>query len=189
MDKPPHPRAPLVNMIGTLTALGPVSRTLLPDYLRWQNDAEVNRTRIFTSRPLTEEAISAWYERTSHQEGVDNPTFTIYEWTTWQPIGLTSLFNVDFFSSTAEYGIVIGEQACWGKGYGTEVTRLMLGYGFNHLCLKQIHLRTVSFNGRGIRAYTRAGFQHAGRLRQAHRAEGKACDVILMDCLADDFTQ
>ena len=37
----------------------------------------------------------------------------------WRPIGLTSLFNIDFWSGTAEYGIVIGEKACWGKGYGT----------------------------------------------------------------------
>lgn len=178
---------PVVNKIGALTGLGPVRHALLDDYLRWQNDAEVNRTRIFTPRPLTEEAVRAWYARVSQQEGLDNPTFTIYERANWRPIGLTSLFNIDFWSSTAEYGIVIGEKTCWGKGYGTEVTRLMLEFAFRGLCLQQLHLRTMSFNERGIRAYLRAGFRHAGRLRHAHRVNGQPCDVVLMDCVASEF--
>jgi RimJ/RimL family protein N-acetyltransferase len=63
----------------------------------------------------------------------------------------------------------------------------MLDYGFTGLCLHHIRLSTLSFNERGIRAYTRAGFRTSGRWRQAHRFGGQAYDVILMDCLATEF--
>jgi len=179
--------APITNIIGEKIALGPVCHDLLPLYLRWYNDFEVNRTRIFTWRPITNEAAQALYQRISQEEGIGNITFTIYERATARPIGLTYLFDIDYFSQTAEYGIVIGEKDCWGKGYGSEVTRLMLDFGFTGLSLHQIRLRTVSFNTRGMGAYKRAGFREAGRWREAHRFGGRAYDVILMDCLASEF--
>jgi len=184
----PAPVAPIINITGEKTLLGPVQHDLLPLYLRWNNDFEVNRTRIFTWRPITHEATQAWYQRVSQEEGIGSISFTIYERTTLQPIGLTYLFDIDYFSRTAEYGIVIGEKECWGKGYGTEVTTLMLDFGFTGLCLHHIRLRTLSFNTRGTRAYTRAGFRLVGRWREAHRFGGRAYDVILMDCLASEFS-
>ena len=187
MDQAQQP-APLVNITGDKTVLGPLRADLLPLYLRWHNDFTVNRTRIFTWRPLTQEAAEAWYRRSSQEEGIGSITFTIYERATLRPIGLAYLFDIDYFSRTAEYGIVIGEPDCWGKGYGTEVTSLMLDYGFTGLCLHHIRLRTVSFNERGIGAYTRAGFHLAGRWREAHRFGGRVYDVVLMDCLATEFT-
>jgi len=48
-------------------------------------------------------------------------------------------------------------------------------------------LTVLSFNGRGIRAYKRAGFKEIGRWREAHRFGGRAYDVIYMDCLATEF--
>jgi RimJ/RimL family protein N-acetyltransferase len=63
----------------------------------------------------------------------------------------------------------------------------MLDYAFVALGLHCVHLSVHSYNERGIRAYTRAGFKVAGRWREAHRLGGRAYDVILMDCLATEF--
>ncbi len=188
MDSDPQSSAaPIINIIGEKILFGPVRHDLLPLYLRWYNDFEVNRTRIFTWRPITNEAAQTLYQRISQEEGIGSITFTLYERATARPIGLSYLFNIDYFSQTAEYGIVIGEKDCWGKGYGSEATRLMLDFGFTGLSLRAIRLRTLSFNTRGIGAYRRAGFQEVGRWREAHRLGGRAYDVILMDCLASEF--
>jgi diamine N-acetyltransferase len=61
-------------------------------------------------------------------------------------------------------------------------------YRANSDSLHHIRLRTLSFNTRGTRAYTRAGFRLVGRWREAHRFGGRAYDVILMDCLASEFS-
>lgn len=182
---PANPNEPVLNITGDKVALGPIRRDLLPLYQRWINDFEVVRGLTVSLRPLTSEAEEVWYERASKEDG--SVHFTIYERVTLRPIGNTSLMEIDHLHRTAEFGILIGEKECWGKGYGTEVTGLMLDYGFTGLGLHNIQLRVFSFNERALRAYQRAGFHLIGRRREARRLGGTAYDVIYMDCLATEF--
>jgi hypothetical protein len=75
-----------------------------------------------------------------------------------------------------------------GRGYGTETTRLVLGYGFAGLNLHSIRLSVYGHNPRALRAYERAGFRVIGRWRESYRLGGEALDTIFMDCLATEFT-
>jgi len=187
MESPPQPQAqPILNIVGDKVALGPRRRDLLAVYLQWINDFEVTRTLAIGLHPVTWEAEEAWYEHTSQSER-DTVVFTVYERLTMRPIGNTDLRNIDYVHRTAEFGILLGEKDCWGKGYGTETTALMLDYGFTGLGLHNIMLRVFTFNERGIRAYTRAGFCVMGHRRQAHRLGGRVYDVVYMDCLATEF--
>ncbi len=102
-------------------------------------------------------------------------------------IGNAGLEGIDHAHGTAEFFIEIGDKESWGKGYGTEVTRLVLEYGFTCLGLHNINLWVFATHERGIRAYQRAGFRMAGRWRQAKRRAGRAYDLLLMDCLATEF--
>ena len=181
----PLHEGPIINITGDKVALGPHRRELLPLYQRWINDFEVTRTLSVGLRPTTWEAEQAWYERASKSE--QDVVFTIYERATMRPIGGTGLHDIHDRSRTAEFGILIGEKECWGKGYGTETTILMLDYGFHALGLHNILLTAASFNERGIRAYTRAGFRVIGRRRQAWPLGGDTYDLVLMDCLATEF--
>jgi len=176
---------PVLSIVGEKVALGPIRRDLVPLYQRWMNDFEVTRTLGASLHPFTLEAEEAWYEGASKRGNCAR--FTLYAREENRPIGNTGLEQIDLANRTAEFGILIGEKACWNKGYGTETARLMLDYGFNVLTLHHIYLRVHSNNARGIRAYTRAGFREAGRLREARRIGRQVHDVILMDCLATEF--
>jgi RimJ/RimL family protein N-acetyltransferase len=176
---------PIISIWGETVALGPLRRDLLGLYLQWINDFEVIRTLGAPLRPMTWEAEEAWYQRASKGEG--DVVFVIYERATMRPIGSTGLHDIDYRHQTAEFGLLIGEKDCWGQGYGTEVTRLMLDYGFTALGLHNIMLCVHSYNERGLRAYKRAGFRVIGRRREAHRLAGKAYDIVLMDCLSSEF--
>ena len=181
----PEGRQPIINIAGEKVALGPLRRDLIPLYLRWINDFEVVRFLGPAARPTSLEAEEDWYSRVSK---ADNQTvFTVYENSELRPIGTTGLGEINHAHRTAEFGIMIGEKDRWGKGYGTEVTRLILEYGFTCLGLHNIFLWVFATNERGIRAYRRAGFRMAGRLRQHLRLGGQAYDDILMDCLATEF--
>jgi RimJ/RimL family protein N-acetyltransferase len=176
---------PILNIIGEKVALGPQRRDLLPLYQRWVNDFEVTRTLDLGLRPLTLEFEESWYNRSTASE--QDATFLIYERATLRPIGSTGLHRIDHVDRTAEFGIMIAEKDCWGKGYGTETARLMLEYGFVALGLHNIMLRAYSYNERGLRAYQRAGFREFGRRREAQRLAGQAYDVVYMDCLSSEF--
>jgi RimJ/RimL family protein N-acetyltransferase len=184
---PEHDQAdkPIINIIGEKVALGPMRRDLVPLYTKWLNDFEVIRTLGAPLRPMTQEAEEAWYERASKAER--DSYFTIYERPSMRPVGSTGLHGIDHRHRTAEFGLLIGEKECWGKGYGTETTRLVLDYAFNRLGLHNVVLTVYSFNERGIRAYTRAGFRVIGRRREAFRLGDQAHDVLYMDCTATEF--
>lgn len=176
---------PVINIRGQRVWLGPPRREHVPLYLRWFNDFEVTRTLALSLVVMAPEQEEAWYE--SLPDRPYDALFMIYEASTGRPIGSAGLHGIDHFQGTAEFGIAIGEKDCWGKGYGTEVTRLMLEYGFVGLGLHNIMLRAYQFNERGIRAYRRAGFRECGRWRQANRLGDRFYDVVLMDCLATEF--
>lgn len=180
-----QPADPILNIVGTKVALGPLRRDLVPLYQRWMNDFAVTRTLAFGWRPQTVEGEGAWYEAAS--SAADERTFTVYERETMRPIGNTGLMQIDLLHRNAEFGIVIGEKDSWGRGYGTEVAALMLDYGFTALNLHMIWLRAYADNARGLRAYARAGFKDAGRLRGGRWLGGAPSDVVLMDCLASEF--
>jgi diamine N-acetyltransferase len=115
--------------------------------------------------------------------------FTIYEKETMLPIGNSFLTDIDYKHRRAEFNIVIGEKNCHGKGFGTEVTKLVLDYAFQILGIHNVFLRVYEFNQKAIRAYEKAGFAVCGRRRQAQFMGGRLWDIIFMEALATEFTE
>ena len=70
-----------------------------------------------------------------------------------------------------------------GCGYGTEVLRLLLDYGFNQLRLHNICLKVFNFNERAINCYKDVGFVECGRRHECYYLDGKYYDVITMEIL------
>ena len=129
--------------------------------------------------------VAARYERITHSP--NELWFFIYERASLRPIGYTYFSDMNRVHRTAEFNISIGATDCWGKGYGTETTQLMVTYAFDVLGFHVIWLRVIGTNERAIRAYHRAGFQDAGRLREAHRIGQQAYDLLYMECLASEY--
>jgi RimJ/RimL family protein N-acetyltransferase len=173
---------------GEKVYLGQIQKDLAPVYRRWLNDLHMSRTMGVISDqglPMTDQDEEDWFE--SARTDKDGVTFGIYENDSGFPVGNAGLFGIKSLNRSAEFGVGIGESWARGKGYGTEATRLVLDYGFTVLGLHHIWLRCVDFNTAGIRAYEKAGFKHAGRLREGWQISGRQHDVILMDILASEF--
>jgi ribosomal-protein-alanine N-acetyltransferase len=102
-------------------------------------------------------------------------------------IGSTGLHHLSFRSRTAELGLLIGEHAFWGQGYGTEATRMMLDYGFGTLNLNKVWLQVYAHNRSGIRVYEKAGFKQEGIQREQHFTEGRYVDTVLMGILRSEW--
>jgi RimJ/RimL family protein N-acetyltransferase len=182
----PQQSGRVLNIVGNLVGLGPFVREDLPLYYRWINDFEVTRYYLDTPRPQMLEERAAWYERMSTGDPY-NIDFLIYELATMRPIGRVGLEDMSYQHRRASFGILIGEKDCWGKGYGTEATRLILDYGFRQLGLHNIMLSVSSANAAAIRAYTRAGFHVIGARRECRREGDSVLDSIFMDCLSTEF--
>ena len=184
MDSTKEP--PILILRGEKVGIGPLTRDLIELGFRWINDLSVTRTLgVFAQSVMTREDEETWYQ--SNVGRKDIAAFAVYELATMRPIGTTDLRAIDHQQGTALFGILIGEKDCWGKGYGTEATRLTLDYGFSVLGLHNVLLTVYAFNRRGIRAYEKAGFRMIGHRREARRLAGRRYDEIMMDALASDF--
>lgn len=175
---------PILNVRGDLVALGPLRRDLIPTYARWVNDLGTLRTLAVLPAPLAIEAEEAWYEAAIAGGA---RVFTIHELATLDPIGTCELRDIDHRNRTATIGMLIGEPAARGKGYGTEATRLLLDVGFTVLGLHSIWLDVFSFNLAGQRCYAKAGFREVGRRRECRLLDGVLHDQIILDILATEF--
>jgi RimJ/RimL family protein N-acetyltransferase len=162
----PEEPIPITTLTGPRITLGPLRREFVPAYCRWSNDLGTSRT-LGLSWPATLEEELARYEQRALAE---NATwFTLYERASGRPIGLTYLYEIEPRHARANFGILIGEGDCRGKGYGTEATRLLLDYAFTAQGLHSVQLEVFEYNLAGMRAYQKAGFRELGRRRQAHQ--------------------
>lgn len=178
---------PILNILGDRVALGPMEKSMISDLARWENDFAVTVMSGDALRPLSRAQMEERFARASKEEHPGSLEFAIYERASLRCIGTAELRAINHTQRIAEYGILIGEKDCWGKGYGTETTFLVLDYAFTALGLHNVFLSTYGYNERAIRAYTRAGFRVIGRRREAARLGEQVYDVIFMDCLATEF--
>jgi RimJ/RimL family protein N-acetyltransferase len=175
---------PILNVRGNLVALGPLRRGLIPTHARWVNDLET--LRLFGGHsPTPLEGEAKWYEQAIGAK--DSAHFTVYALPELRPVGTTSLEGVNHRNRTAVFGLLVGNPADRGKGYGTEATRLVLRYAFGTLGLHNVMLTVFEYNPAGVRAYEKAGFKEFGCRRQSQRADGRLWDVIFMEVLSDEF--
>jgi RimJ/RimL family protein N-acetyltransferase len=88
---------------------------------------------------------------------------------------------------TAGVGIGIGEREYWGKGYSTDMMRVILRYAFTELNLNRVTLNVFEYNPRAVRSYEKAGFVVEGRERKAIHRDGKYWDVLFMGVLREEW--
>ena len=181
------PAEPVVNIRGERVALGPVHRGLLTLIERWDNEFRTVDLGGGDPRPQSAESIAATWEPLLRGERADWLGFAIYALPDLRPIGIANIRDFSNPHGTAEFGITIGDASDRGQGFGTEATRLLLDYAFTVLGVHNVWLDTPAYNAGAIRAYEKAGFREIGRRRGARTLAGTRYDVVLMDCIADEF--
>ncbi|HHX65401.1 MAG TPA: GNAT family N-acetyltransferase [Chloroflexi bacterium] len=169
--------------VGERITLRAWERSDLETFVRWFNDPEITIYLGDAYPMLSSEQELRFYER-----GIDDKhRYAIVERERDTLIGNCSLFDLDQKNRSAEVGIVIGEKAYWGRGYGREALGMLQEIAFEGLGLNRLYLRHVDFNERGHRAYLAAGFQVEGRLRQASFIKGRYHDDLIMSVLAEEY--
>lgn len=153
---------------------------------RWFADREVVRYSLsMWLFPTSRHETQTWLERTISDK--HTLTLGIVERSSSALIGFAGIASISLINRSGEYFILIGNKACWSRGYGTAVTNLIVAYGFATLNLYRIALTVSNINRAGVTAYERAGFTREGVLRQACYRDGQYHDKIVMAILRPEW--
>ena len=174
---------------GEKVLLRPLKRSDITNFLKWFNDPEVTQYLSFYL-PMTEMAEEKWIEDAADRIRAGTDVCLIIEaieGDSAKPIGNIGLQGISSKDHSATFGIVIGEKDYWSKGYGTEVTRLILEYGFQQLNLHRTASSAFAFNERSIRLHKKVGFKEESRRREAIFKNGQFHDLAMFSILRDEW--
>ena len=171
---------------GLRVTLRSIEREDLPSLWAFNNDLDVELAGGGDPpMPQSLARLQARYEESLRQGERDGSIFAIES--NGKLIGACSLFHFDETARTCELGIVIGDKAYWGQGYGREAVNLLLQYAFQYHNQHKVWLRVNANNERAMRAYSACGFVEEGRLRSHVWSDGNHIDLVLMGVLRDEW--
>lgn len=164
---------------GELVALRAREPADAPRYHAWHSDPDTMRWWDRVYPPLPAEA-QAERMRTAPSPDFAEPSFTITAKATGEAIGWCGLHHISEVHRHAELGVMVGEPAFRGGGYGTDATRTLCRFAFARMNLARVTLTVFPGNTGARRVYERLGFAEEGVQRRAFWKRGEWHDLVHM---------
>jgi RimJ/RimL family protein N-acetyltransferase len=171
-------------IVGEKVYLSPMFLDDLEQYTRWINDFEVTRYLGHASKCYSLESEKKALEKLVS----DGHNYAVVLKEEHRLIGNASIFDVQHIHQRAEIGLFIGEAKDRGKGYGHEIVKLLVDYGFRYLNLNNIMLKVFSGNTAAISTYRKCGFKEFGKRTRCYFVDNKWNDEIYMEILREDVS-
>jgi RimJ/RimL family protein N-acetyltransferase len=134
-------------------------------FQRWYADDEIAQLLRHDQEPLNEIQSRGYFDTIILPLSARGLCYAIHETATDRLIGTTALTDITQpapGARSALFRIVIGEKDVWGRGYGTEATRLVAEEAFATHHLTEVRLEVFRHNPRALAAYHRVGFRVTG---------------------------
>lgn len=103
-------------------------------------------------------------------------------------IGECELHFIDHYRATCQLGVVLGREY-WGKGFGQDAVRALVGFAFRDLNMRKVGLEVLADDERAVGAYRSAGFVEEGRLREHSWFDGAYHDALVMGILRGEWQE
>lgn len=147
-------------------------------YLQWINDENIIGHMGTLHLPSTKNRLRDYLIEQLNSK--DIVFLAVIEKKTSRHIGNVKIGPIDWVSRVTEYGRMIGEKSAQGKGYGTEITELILEYGFEKLNLHKIFSTPSVENKASIRSNEKAGLRKEAILKEHKYENGHYADLCVM---------
>ncbi len=134
------------------------------DY-RWQSDLELAR---LDAAPVLMMSFSIYlldYATTLHHSTFNRYPLAV-ETLDGKHIGNCTCYDIDEKKGEAQLGIMIGERDYWDNGYGADAVNTMVDHVFRTTSLHRLYLKTLDWNQRAQKCFTRCGFTPCGYLKR-----------------------
>jgi ribosomal-protein-alanine N-acetyltransferase len=154
----------MLDLKGNLTIVRTFDKKhLTDDYIGWLNDPEVVR---YSNQRFFKHSFKSCECYFDTFKGSPNLFLAIHDLKSEKHIGTMTVYR-SLPHGTADVGILLGDKAFWGKGYGVDAWKTVLSYLFQELKLRKVTAGTVSSNVGMMKIAQKNGMQlEAIRSRQ-----------------------
>jgi RimJ/RimL family protein N-acetyltransferase len=141
----------------------------------WGNDPELIRLTGMNPYPKSTLDLERWFENICV-----NPNLKMFAIKTIEGeyIGNIEISEIDWRVGRGEIGLMIGEAAFRGQGYGSEAIRLLCEFAFGEMRFHRIEARVLVHNVRAQRTFESCGFVREGVARESFFLDGRWVDVV-----------
>jgi len=174
-------------LAGDRVVLRPVQGADAPGLVELLREPEVRRLTGSHGqvRPGVLERAELLYEsRAAHD---DELWLAVTDKHTGSYAGEVVLQELDADNRSCSFRIALAGPKVFGRGYGTEATRLILAHAFETVGLHRVSLEVFAFNPRARHVYEAVGFVREGTQRQALHWQGEWFDADTMAVLAGEW--
>ncbi len=156
-------------------------------YYSWMNNSDVIQYTESRYYPNTIERINKFI--TSINSDPNSMVFAIVLKKNDQHIGNIKIGPINWIHRNADIGIIIGDETCWGKGYGSEAIDLVVGHAFNILNLHKLTAGYYSENIASEKIFHKNKFQIEGTRKDHAFFRGEYVDVIQVGLVNPEGTK
>jgi len=154
-------------------------------FFQWANDEAVTKYLFMGIKPNILENLVDWFDEIGKSD--KEVVMMVVDKKSDKVIGLCGLHEIRWVSRSAEYRVFVGEKEFWGKGYGQEITKLVVRYGFEKLNMNKIWLGVNAEHIGAVKSYEKSGFVNEGVLRQEIYRNSKYYDAVRMSILREEY--
>jgi len=149
------------------------------NYLVWMQDEEVIQFMECRGESYTLEELKDYVERMN--ESHNDFLFGVYTNDENEHIGNIKIGEINLIHKFGNLGLFIGNKKKWGVGYGAEAVKLATEFAFKELNLNKLTAGIYENNIGCYRAFLKAGYNEAGRLKKHRLYKGKYVDQIVVE--------
>jgi RimJ/RimL family protein N-acetyltransferase len=161
-----------------------IEREDLPQRVKWINDPAIQHTLNY-DYPTSLARTQKWFDTVLMDSS--RRDFSVLTLADDTYIGFCGLINIEELVKKAEMYAVIGDREYWGAGYGTEIYRVLMNYGFNEIGLNKIYGYQLVHNEAAHRVVEKLGWKRDGLLRQDIYSHGRIRDRYIVSILRRDW--
>jgi RimJ/RimL family protein N-acetyltransferase len=174
-------------IVGHVVELRPVTVADAPGLVELLHAPEVRRLTGTPGwpRPGALERAEEWYATSAAAE--DRLDLAIVERAGGTYVGEVALSDLDAHNRSCSFRIALVGPRAFGRGYGTEGTRLVLGHAFGAVGLHRVELEVYATNPRARHVYEQVGFTYEGTRRDALSWDGGWVDAHRYAMLAGEW--
>lgn len=152
-------------------------------YMSWFRDQEVCRFNSHGKFAKTESEFRDYVARINRGDTVVWAVCHVDD----GHIGNVSLQEFSFINRSAEFAVIMGNRAHWGKGAARAAALALVSHGFTKLNLNRIGCGTAATNTGMIRLAAALRMREEGRRRSALFLEGAWVDLVEFGVLREEF--